>query len=363
MTNQYPTWTNVLLAAGLAGCNMIGPRVSDEAPDAPPAPDATIEIDAAPDAPAGPMYVRPAGTVVPSIADSAELASQIKIFDGLNDGALATAGGVVTRSPGKANGAAVMFWNFGAAPLDGNFAISAPVYVLADDDGAGTLTPRTDHPYLLDSIPGDARYSPIRRIVYVPVTATYAGEVLSSVEALAEAIELGIVGEPKPAGTWRNLPVVPVGTRLELGGVAAPMDALPVYARGYRVDVFPLGGALGIQPLRNNGIPTGQEDRLLSGVATGTPPVMSTTLDAQPVFQYGIPAAPPTTAFNYTPLAFQVEVRLASGVDPTTITADSALFRRGTTGAISGYYPTSVASYTVTTTLSNKQVQFAEGAP
>jgi hypothetical protein len=272
------------------------------------------------------------------------------------------AGGVVMRSAGKASGGPVMFWSFGAAPTDGNFAISAPVYVLADDVG-GVLTPRTEHPYLIDGIPGDPRYSPIRRIIYLPVTAIYAGELLTSVEALEEAIERGLVGEPMPAGTWRNLPVVPPGTRLELGGVAAPMDALEVYGRGHRISVFPLGGALGIQPLRNNGIPMGQESRLLSGVATGTPPVKTTTLDAQPVFQYGIPLAPPTTAFNYTPLVTEVDVRLANGIDPTTIASDASLFRRTTSGAISGYYTDNVESYLLTSIVSNKQIQFAEGAP
>ena len=121
--------------------------------------------------------------------------------------------------------------------------------------------------------------------------------------------------------------------------------------------------ALGIQPLRNGSVPIGQESRLLSGVATGTPPVMPTSLDAQPVFQYGIPAAPPTTAYNYTPLVTELDVRLATGVDPTTIMADTSLFKRSTSGSINGYYPAAVDSYTVTTSVSNKQIQFVDGAP
>ena len=80
------------------------------------------------------------------------------------------------------------------------------------------------------------------------------------------------------------------------------------------------------------------------------------------MFQYGIPAAPPTTTFNYTPAVTQVEVRLASGVDPTMVTADNQLFARTGSG-ISGFYPGMVASYAITTTVSNKQIQFAEGSP
>jgi hypothetical protein len=292
-----------------------------------------------------------------------ELLSQIAIFDGLSDSALMQSGGVVTRSTGKAGGATVRFWNFGAAPLADNFLSSSPVYVLATSDGSGGFVPLPDHPFLLDSIPGDVRYSAARRIIYVPVTDAYAGEMLTSIEALNEALTLGIVGEPQPAGTWRDLPVVLPGTKLELGGTAEPMEATTVYAHGFRVDAFELGGALGIQPLRNGSIPIGQESRLLSGVATGVPPVLSTTLDAVPVFQYGIPAAPPTTTYNYTPFVTELDVRLSTGVDPTAITSDASLFKRSASGGITGYYTDAVATYTVTTIVSNKHVQFAEGSP
>lgn len=345
----------LIFLVALVGCDQLGPRVSDGTLDAAPKP------DSGPDAPAnGPKYVLPAGATVPSIADNAELLSQIKVFDGLNDNTLAGNGGIVTRSTAKAGGVAVMFWSFGSALVVDNFVVPAAVYMLADDDGTGTLTPRTDHPWLLDSIPGDSRYNGARRIIYVPVTAAYDGELITSIEALNEALELGLVGEPKLAGTWRNMPVVPPGIKLELGGAAAPMEATQVYARGYIVDVLPLAYT---QPLRNGGIPLGQEARLLSGVASGTPPALPTAADAQPVFQYGIPAAPPTTAFNYTPIVTSLDVRLASGIDPATINNDTQLFRRSATGAINGYFGTTVDNYVVTTTVSNKQIQFAEGSP
>lgn len=340
----------------LAGCDMLGPRVSDETIDAPPS-----LVDAMKDGPSGgPRYVLPPGTPVPSVGDNAELLSQIKIFDGLSDNALAMSGGVVTRSTGKSSGATVMYWSFGSVPLADNFIVSAPVYMLANDDGTGNLTPRSDHPWLLDSIPGDARYSAMRRLIYVPVTAAYNGQVLTSIDALNEAIELGLVGEPVPAGTWQNMPVVPPGTKLELGGTAAPMEATKVYGRGFALDVLPMGY---VQPLSGGRIPMGQESRLLSGVASGTPPSLPTSLDAQPVFQYTIPAGPPTTSFNYTPVVTELDVRLANGVDPTAITNDNQLFRRSASGSINGYFPTAVASYVVTTNVSNKQIQFVEGAP
>lgn len=345
---------STLLIVLAAGCNMLDPRMADVTLDAAGPP------DGAPDAPPKTYLLAP-GTPVPSVAMNAELLSQIKIFDGLSDSALMTNNGVVLRSPGKANGAAVMFWNFGSAPIVDNFIASAPIYILCDDDGAGTLTPRTDHPWLIDSIPGDPRYSPFRRIMYVPLTLSYAGQLIASIEALQEAFDRGLVGEPKAVGTWRNMPVVPPGTKLEVGGVNPPVAATQVYGRGYTVELIPLGGTLGVQPLRNGSIPMGQESRLLSGVVIGG--VVTTAPDPQPVFQYGIPTAAPTTSFNYTPVVTALDVRLANGVDPATVSNDTALFKRSTTGSIQGFYPVAVDNYIVTTTVSNKQIQFVEGEP
>ncbi|CAN5715902.1 hypothetical protein BH11MYX3_BH11MYX3_33710 [soil metagenome] len=346
----------LLSLLAFTGCNLLEPRVDDQRIDAPPIP------DGGPDAP-GTTSLLPPGSVVPPISDDAELVSQIKIFDGLSDGALATAGGVITRSNGKAAGAPVKFWNFGAARIIDGFVASSPLYVLADPDGAGGFLPRTNHPWLIDSIPGDAGYSAIRRVIYVPVTSAYKGELLTSTAALQEAIDLGLVSDPVPAGTWRNMPVVPTGTKLEVSTTLPPVPATEVYARGHRVELIPLGGALGIQPLRNGSPIAGQEARLLSGVASGTPPALPTALDATPVFQLGIPIAPPTTTPNYSPIVTELDVRLATAVDPVTITSDTQLFRRATNGSISGYLTDAVDSFTTTTTVSNKQIQFVDGEP
>jgi hypothetical protein len=349
-----------LVALG-GGCDTLQPLVDDDRYDAAPSND----VDAAPpaDASTGPRFVLPAGSAVPGVADNAELVTQIRLNDGLSDNALASNGGVLARSTGKAGGATVMFWNFGAAPMAGNFAVTAPLYVLVDSDGASGWIPRADHPAIIDTIPGDTFYSPIRRIMYVPVTATYAGERIPSLDALSEALALGLVSEPVQAGTWRNMPVVPPDTKLEVGGAAPPVVPTEVYGRGYRVTLFPLGGDRGTQPLRNGSMPVGQESRLFSGVPSGTPPTLPASADPAVVFQYGIPAAPPTTAFNYTPLVTQLDVRLATGIAPTTINNDPQLFARSATGGINGYYVDSVASYAVTTTVTNKQLQFQEGQP
>lgn len=343
----------------MTGCNLLEPRVADVTIDGPPE---VRPPDAAIDSPPGPKYVLPPTANVPPVSDDAELTSQIRIFDGLSDSALAMNGGVLARSTGKAGGATVRFWSFGAAKIIDGFVASSQLYVIADPDGAGGYIPRSEHPWLIDSIPGDAGYSAIRRVIYVPTTTSYHGERITSIEALAEAIDLGLVGEPVPAGTWRNMPVVASGTKLEVSTTVPPAPATEVYARGHRVELFPLGGSLGIQPLRNGSPIAGQEARLLSGVAAGTPPALPTTLDAQPVFQYGVPATAPTTTPNYSPIVTELDVRLANGIAPATVLGDAQMFVRATNGSISAYLTDTVASYTTTTTVSNKQIQFVDGA-
>lgn len=333
----------------LAGCD-IGPRVTD-----PTAPDAFQ---------AGFTHLLPAGTEVPSMATNPELLVQVRINDGLVDSVLMTNNGVVVRGTGKSAGATVRFWNFGPAPVDGGFAVSAPLYVFGRDDG-GVFTPLADHPRLIDTIPGDVRYSPMRRVINVPVTDKYKGELITTVAALGEALELGLVGDPVPDGTWVNLPVVLPGTTLEVGDplVTPPVATTQVFGVGYRVEVFELGTSLGRQPFRSNFLPIGQAAGLQTGVPTGVPPTLPTTIDPQPVFQFAIPTAPPGTVFSYSPLATDVTVRLANGVAPAAIVSDADLFKRSATGAITAFYTDTVSTFTIQTTVNNLQLQFVEGSP
>jgi len=328
----------------LSGCSM-GPLVQD-----------TPETSA---------NILPPGTVVPSIAVNSELTTQIQLNQGLSASALAASGGVVTRSAGKAGGASIFFWNFGTAPIESGFVVAAPLYELATPNEDGTFTPVPDVPWLLDSIPGDTRYSPIRRIQYVPVTDMYDGQVIADTDALADAQSLGIVGEPVPSGTWIDLPVVVPGLTLQVSATLPPAPTMQVYARDYLVDAFRLGGSLGEQPLsKANTILLGQATSLQTGVATGMPPTLSSAFDPQPVFQYGIPAAQPAAqAPNWTPIVTEVDVRLATGIAPSAIMADSDLFNRNAGGAITAYRTDNVASYTVTTNVTNRPIQFADGAP
>jgi hypothetical protein len=291
------------------------------------------------------IYILPPGAEVPRIDTDPERVHQIAVHDGLEDGALEDAAGVIVRKTGWTAGAQVRYWSFGPAPR-----IGAPVYVLVDGSGA-----RIDHPYLFDTMPGDPGYAPIRRIVNVTVTDRYRGERLTTIRALTDAIELALVYEPLNAGTWANMPVVPPGTTLEVGTDVAAAVPTEVYAGGFRVDAFTFGGDRGIQPLRNGALPTAQYSALREGLAVA--------FLAAPVFQQAVPAMPPTMAANYSPLVFRIELRLAPGVVAATdVHADADLFTRSMSGAITAT-TAKVASFELTERVENWQLQFTEGQP
>lgn len=195
------------------------------------------------------------------------------------------------------------------------------------------------------------------------MTAAYGDEQITSLAALNEAIERGLVGDPIVEGTWINLPVVMPGTKLDVGGEQMTLDPKQVFARGYRVDAFELGTSLGRQPLRLGIVNVLQASYLQSGVAVGEPPVKPTTVDPQPVLQAVIPTMPPTMTQTYSPLVNDVIVRLANDVPPAAITADAELFTRTAAGAINGIRADHVESFTIGTVVNNLQIQFTEGAP
>jgi subtilisin family serine protease len=289
------------------------------------------------------VHILPPGAEVPRVDEDPELVHQITVHDGLEDGPLAEAMGVIARKTGWASGAAVTYWSFGPATKTG-----APVYVLVDGSGV-----RIDHPYLFDTVPGDPGYSAIRRVIHVPITSDYHGERLTTLRALDDAIELGLVETPLPAGTWFDAPVVPPGTTLDVGLGKPPLAPVEVFAGGYRVDTFIFGGDRGVQPLRNGAVPSAQASMLREG--------SNVAFLAAPVFQLPVPAAPPTMTSNYTPLCIRVEVRLAPGVVAAdTIHGDADLFTRSSNGAITATSD-NVASFEVTERIENWPLQFVEG--
>ena len=298
------------------------------------------------DVPGASAHLLPPGSAVPAVTDDADLANQIALNDGLDDDALAMTGGVVERRAGVSAGAAVHYWWFGPATR-----APSPLYTFFErSDGA--LRPLA-HPGLVDALPGDGGYSPLHTVIQVVVTSRYGGEVIATTAALADAIELGLIEEPMPTGTFVTSPIVLPDTLLDVG-TAAPASPVTVYGRGHAVGMFRFGGELGVQPGATFG-PVSQVSYLREARAAGYDTI-------RPIFQATIPSAPAATRANYTPLSVVVDVDLAPDVPAATIVRDSDLFTRSAQGAITGT-TAAVAQFQVTTTSLILQLQFVDGQP
>jgi len=300
------------------------------------------------DKPGASSHLLPAGTPVPDAIGNPDLRVQITLNDGLDDAAFTMSGGVVPRGMGMSAGVPVRFWSFGPVTR-----APSPIYVFLERTEAG-LSP-IDHPALLDAIPGDSGYSPLHGINQVVVTDAYAGELITTMEALADAIDLGLVEEPLPLKRFVDSPVVLPSTKLDIGGV--DLQALPetMYAHGYTVQAFRFGGANGIQPTGTLVLPVSQVSFLRE--------VQKGAYDAsQPIFQATIPTMPPAMVTTYTPVSVVVNVDLAPLVLAANITQDSDLFLRGPTGEITGT-TAAVANFQITSSLLLLQLQFQDGMP
>jgi hypothetical protein len=122
----------------------------------------------------------------------------------LNDGLTSP----VKLHTGFAKGIVVPYWDLGQSPTS-----AEPMWLLtAGEDAASELA---DHPPVIDSIPGDTAYSPIRILFAVQVTAKYQGQRIPSLRALEDAVELGLVLEPKPLDTFTNCVVTLEETEFE----------------------------------------------------------------------------------------------------------------------------------------------------
>jgi len=326
-----------VVVIGTAGC--LGPLVKDQ--------------------PGASANLLPAGTPVPSAIDNPDLKVQITLNDGLDDAAFAANAGVVPRGTGVSGGSTtVRFWSFGPATQ-----APSPIYKFFKMTASG-LTPIA-HPPLLDALPGDHGYGPIHEINQVVVTDAYNGELITTIDALSDAIDLGLVNEPSPLILMPGMPmpgkyfvdctVVLPNTKLEVGGTM--LQALPetMYARGYTVTAFEFGGAFGVQPIPAGGVlmPTSQASflRVPGGIYD----------TAHPVFQATIPTVmPPAAMPNYTPLSVVVNVDLVPMAP--AITSDDQLFKRSSTGAITGTQP-AVAAFQVTSSIQLLQLQFTDGMP
>jgi hypothetical protein len=305
------------------------------------------------DQPGASASVLPKDTPVPIVTMNPDLATQIAFNDGLDSIALMMNGGVITRGTGgfAADGTQVKYWTIGATDL-----APTPIYVFGSGDPmSASFTPLPDHPPLVGVVPGDLEYQPIHTIYRVAVTNKYDGQKITTLAALSDAIELQLVQAPLAIKVFVNWPIVRAGLKLEVGA-GGPIGPTPVYAHGYAVDSFPLGGVRGMQPNPFGILPTSQ----VSFLREAGKPAFDIS---HPIFQANIPPAPAQTSPNYTPVSVVVNVDLVAGRNVTDIHRDSDLFTRDMVGNIVSANPSNVAQFTITSRLLDLQIQFAEGSP
>jgi hypothetical protein len=130
----------------------------------------------------------------------------------------------------------VHVWDFGVAPR-----FAAPLLVLMRRDANQVLMP-IGHPTIADVLPGDRGYSPFWAIFVVEVTDRYAGEQLTSLQAVDEAIDRGLALPPVATDNGANCPVTAGDARIAVGAGLEPVGPNSAFfVRGLRAHYFDFG--------------------------------------------------------------------------------------------------------------------------
>lgn len=289
--------------------------------------------------------VRPAGNEIAWATDDPVVAARVSAADGI-------ATNPVVRRAGFVAGTAVMFWDFGAAPRT-----TAPMWIFrrcADDGGAplpGDMG-SVGHPDVIESIPGDAAYTPFRSLWLVCVTDRYAGEQIVSRRGLDDAIALGLVEAPVALETFGAYPMTLPDVSLELGGAAPNAQPFAAYYDGARAAMFhPGGDPAGVYPLTSSLLKAGRVHRLVKADDDAFEQVVFSV--ARSTVDGPNPA--------YVPLWVVTEVTMAETYVAGSATSEAELFTvAGTT--LTAVHP-EIVEFETTTTMVYWEIQLAEGAP
>ena len=176
-------------------------------------------------------YIMPSSATVPEFEGDKAAAKKLDANDGLN-------GTLIQLHGGFAGGNEVQYWDLGTLTS----ASAKPMWIFrkrVDDDGPA----KEVHPNLIDSIPGDSSYTPLRQLYVVFVTSAYRGEHITSLRALEDAQEIGLIEAPVAQDRFVNCAVtlssVQLQTSFDEGGV---QDPEPAYYQGRVVYQHCIGG-------------------------------------------------------------------------------------------------------------------------
>ena len=158
----------------------------------------------------------------PSLYDDAALRAELESSDGFE--------GVSPRLSGFVHGAPVQYWRVAQVA-----AGSMPAYQLCVEDGERCVA--TEHPVIIDHLPGEAGYSPFFQLHPVAVPAGFARQITSVAEVVALADEMGVA--PIRGGSeLLHCPVAGLDARLEVSGAASAEPERRVYVRDVEARCF-----------------------------------------------------------------------------------------------------------------------------
>ncbi|MFM2420673.1 MAG: hypothetical protein RL385_5396 [Pseudomonadota bacterium] len=251
------------------------------------------------DTPGYSTHVLPAGAEVAKSAADPSLARRIDQNDSVSSG-------TAPAKTGYANGNAVSYWELGAAKT-----APAPMYELVpcDANGIPLQGKRVLHPRIVDTAPGDSDYTQLWAVTPVCITQFYGGEILSSVTALEDAREMGLVRDAAKPTASMYRPLVADGVTL----ANFSSEHTEVYYRGFSLNAIDLG---------EHGIVTTVDGRV------NTPNVYELTLPgaktpARIVFAVALDSA------KYAPVWSQYTVVVSETADLNSLTSESDLVTFG----------------------------------
>jgi hypothetical protein len=168
------------------------------------------------DQPGYSRFILPPMSMPPLATDDVTTLRKIDVNDGV------AKPGIMPKV-GWAAGEQLMYWDFGAGKSRATVA-----YVIATCNG-GPPAP-TEHPVIVDSIPGDSDYSPYRALLFACTTDKYNGEILPSVDAFNDAIDLGLITDPTGSNAtyWVDQPIT-TGIDVPLVGGLPTQSRLAFY--------------------------------------------------------------------------------------------------------------------------------------
>lgn len=245
----------------------------------------------------------PSGANVKSGASDTIISRKIDMGDGVSMGK-------ATPKSGWAAGHAVKYWDLGVAR-----GTALPAYQLArcDNEGVPLENGVLEHPMLVDAIPGDADYTQFWGVYYACVTPAYRGELVTSLLALNDAYEMGLLKEPTEPQAWKHCPLVSDNVVLEEApeGLGWTRTA---YYRGYAITYVDFGAQGNVVASMGKTVSTGNVYEIVKQGSTKIERV---------VFASGAFNEDGTRSEKYTPVWTIVNVVISSMADPTTFVQES----------------------------------------